>query len=107
MRSRNKKGTGSVPRVILSQSNRFLYVQAVDDFKRHTIESFSTLLISSNEEKEFSRKSIKYASEMGNIFSKKLGKENIKNIVFDRSGRVYHGRLKAFCEAMRRSGIEF
>ena len=105
-RSNLVKGTAQRPRVVLSESNRFLRVQAIDDRVGHTILCFSTAdLVEEN--KSFSRKNKEYAKKLGELFAEKLKKEGKGQIVFDRNARLYHGKVKTFCDSMRQLGINF
>ena len=100
------KGTKQRPRVVLSESNRYLRVQAIDDVVGHTLLSSSTADFI-EENKNFSHKSKEYAKKLGELFAEKLKKEGKKEIVFDRNARLYHGKVKVFCESMRQLGINF
>jgi len=99
-------GVEQRPRVVLSESNRFLRVQAIDDKVGHTI-LFSSTADLIEENKIFSRKNKEYAKKLGKLFAEKLQKIGKKNVVFDRNARLYHGKVKVFCESMRRLGINF
>lgn len=99
-------GTEERPRVIVMRSNRYIYVQAVDDLNGVILASASTL------EKEFRTK---YKNFKNNEASKKLGeiaadrfkKNKIKDIIFDRGTYPYHGRIKTLAESMRKAGLNF
>jgi large subunit ribosomal protein L18 len=96
-------GTAERPRMTVTKSNRRLSVQIIDDDKRHTLVSASTL------EKDL--KSIKAtvagAGQLGEIVGKRLLEKNIKTVVFDRNGYLYHGIVKALADGTRKAGIEF
>lgn len=94
-------GTKSIPRVTVFKSLANLYTQAIDDVKGHTLASLNT--------KEFTTYggNINAAAELGTKFGKLLKTKKIKQIVFDRSGYIYHGRVKAFAEAIRKEGVKF
>lgn len=99
-------GTEERPRVIVKRSNRYIYVQAVDDLNGVILASASTL------EKEFRTK---YKNFKNNEASKKLGEiaadrfknNKIKDIIFDRGTYPYHGRIKTLAESMRKAGLNF
>ena len=94
-RIRNKiTGTASRPRLTVYRSNQSLYVQVIDDTARKT-------LIGMRGE----GKSIPKATALGESFAQVLNKQNIKTVVFDRAGYLYHGRVKAFADAVRAGGI--
>jgi large subunit ribosomal protein L18 len=99
-------GTSEKPRLCLYRSLKNLSAQLIDDIESKTILSLSTF------DKE-SKKSINYggnisaAESIGKIFAKKVMEKGIKKVVFDRGGRRYHGRVKAFAESARKEGLEF
>jgi large subunit ribosomal protein L18 len=96
-------GTAERPRMTVTKSNRSIAVQIIDDSKGHTLVSASTL------EKEL--KSIKAtvagAAQLGEITGKRLLEKNIKTVVFDRNGYLYHGIVKALADGTRKAGIVF
>lgn len=104
-RSNLVKGSLARPRVVLSESNRYLRVQAIDDTVGNTIIYSSTEHLTENS--DYSCKNITYARKLAEMFAEKLKKEGKEKIVFDRNGRPYHGKIKAFCETMRELGINF
>ena len=96
-------GTQERPRMTVTRSNRRISVQIVDDIKGHTLVSASTL------EKEFRdiKANIDGASRIGELIGKRLLEKEIKSVVFDRNGYLYHGVIKALAEGTRKAGIEF
>ena len=96
-------GTQERPRMTVTRSNRRISVQIIDDTKGHTLASASTL------EKEFRtiKVNVNGASQLGEIMGKRLLEKNIKSVVFDRNGYLYHGVIKALAEGTRKAGIEF
>jgi large subunit ribosomal protein L18 len=99
-------GTSERPRVLVFRSNRYMYVQAIDDLNGVVLSSASTL------EKEFkeknkSFKNLEASKALGELFSKRLKKQKIDTIVFDRGVFPYHGRIKNLAEAMRKGGLTF
>jgi len=100
-----KRITGTVerPRMTVFKSNRSLSIQIIDDTKGHTLASASTL------EKDL--KSIKAtvagAAQLGEIMGKRLIEQNIKAVVFDRNGYLYHGLVKAMADGTRKAGVQF
>jgi large subunit ribosomal protein L18 len=96
-------GTTERPRMTVTKSNRRLSVQVIDDTKGHTLVSVSTL------EKEL--KNIKVtvtgAGQLGEVVGKRLLENNIKTVVFDRNGYLYHGVIKALADGTRKAGIVF
>jgi len=98
------EGSAERPRLSVFRSNRNMFVQLVDDVKGHTLVSVSSL------EEDFkgkSRGSVEGAKTMGNLIAKRALSKNISQIVFDRSGYLYHGRIKALADAAREAGLKF
>ncbi|MGL4343058.1 MAG: 50S ribosomal protein L18 [Metamycoplasmataceae bacterium] len=94
-------GTPIKPRLCVYKSLQNFYAHLIDDTKGITIVSISTL-----KDKEYSG-NIKSAEKLGKAMAEKIKKAKIETIVFDRSGYIYHGRVKAFAEALRKEGIKF
>ena len=96
-------GTPERPRMTVTRSNRRISVQIIDDTKGHTLASASTL------EKEFRdiKANINGAAQLGEAMGKRLLEKNIKTVVFDRNGYLYHGVIKALADGTRKAGIEF
>ena len=96
-------GTAERPRMTVTRSNRRLSVQIVDDAKGQTLASASTL------EKELRsiKATVAGASQLGELFGKRLLEKNIKTVVFDRNGYLYHGIVKALADGTRKAGIQF
>ena len=107
LRIRKKlSGTQDRPRLSVYRSSKNLFIQLVND------QTHSTLLFVSTLDKDFKEKekkggNIKAAALLGEIVVKKSKQKNIKKIVFDRGGYVYHGRVKALADALRKGGLEF
>ncbi|HAR43851.1 MAG TPA: 50S ribosomal protein L18 [Bdellovibrionales bacterium] len=98
------EGNSERPRLSVFRSNQNIYVQLVDDAKGHTLVAASTL------EEELKGKvasSIAGAKQLGNLIAKRALAKNISQIVFDRSGYLYHGRIKALADAAREGGLKF
>lgn len=96
-------GTADVPRLVVSKSNRNLFVQIINDDKGETLVSVSTL----EKDVKVKNKNKEAAKEVGTLIAEKAKKENIKKVVFDRGGYVYHGVVKEVAEAARNAGLEF
>ena len=86
------------------RSNRHIYVQLVDDVKGHTLVAASSL---EEELKEKVGGTIEGAKTLGNLVAKRALAKNISQVVFDRSGYLYHGRIKALADAAREGGLKF
>jgi large subunit ribosomal protein L18 len=91
------------PRVTIFKSNRFIYLQAIDDKKG------VTLAAASNIEKDLKKIKNKVDSigELGKVMAERLKQKNINAIAFDRNGYPYHGLVKAVAEEIRKAGIDF
>jgi large subunit ribosomal protein L18 len=100
------QGTSKKPRLHVSRSNKYIYVQAVDDLNGTVLASASTLEKDFREKSE-NTKNIKASKALGKIAAERLNKKKIKEIVFDRGHYPYQGRIKALAESMRQSGIKF
>jgi large subunit ribosomal protein L18 len=103
-RSNNPRGNNERLRVVLTETNRYLIAQAIDDTVGHThLYHCSQNLAGEG----FSKKNKGYAKSLGEFFAQELKKQGNERIVFDRNSRIYHGKVEAFCQAMRASGINF
>ena len=104
-RVRNKiSGTTECPRMSVFRSNKQIYVQIIDDL------SGKTLAYASSLDKDIASatgtKSEK-AALVGKLIASKAKAINIESVVFDRSGYLYHGRVKSVAEAAREGGLKF
>ena len=96
-------GTAERPRMTVTKSNRALSVQVIDDIKGHTLIAASSL---ENELKDI-KATVAGAGQLGEIIGKRLLERNIKTVVFDRNGYLYHGIIKALADGTRKAGINF
>ena len=104
LRVRTKiSGTSERPRLCVYRSNSNLYAQIIDDVAGNTLVSCSTL--DKDIKEKHSNKAA--AKEVGTMIAKKALAKNIKTVVFDRGGYVYHGVVKELAEAAREGGLEF
>lgn len=98
-------GTSERPRLTVYRSLNHLHVQIVDDLKLQTLLGLSTL------SKDFTSKkhsgNVKGAKALGQLLAKLALDKKIKQVVFDRGGFDYHGRVKAFAEGAREGGLKF
>jgi large subunit ribosomal protein L18 len=99
-------GTPERPRVLVTRTNRYLYVQAIDDINGRVLSSASTLE-KSFREKNKSFKNLDAAKALGEVVADRLKSKKIKTIVFDRGISPYHGRIKNLADAMRKGGLVF
>ncbi|WP_368486252.1 50S ribosomal protein L18 [Spiroplasma sp. DGKH1] len=103
-RVRNKiSGTSQRPRLNVFKSNGHFYAQLIDDVKQTTLASASTLKMKDLK----STSNIAAAEQVGAEIAKLAIAKKITNVVFDRSGYLYHGKVKAFAEAARKAGLKF
>nr|YP_009500427.1 ribosomal protein L18 [Gracilariopsis heteroclada]AXE43589.1 ribosomal protein L18 [Gracilariopsis heteroclada] len=99
-------GTNYRPRLCVFRSNKHIYAQIINDSQNKTILSSSTISI--NLKKNItSSNSCAAARIVGQDIAQKSKKFGIKEVVFDRQNRIYHGRIKALAEAAREEGIKF
>ncbi|WP_138160053.1 50S ribosomal protein L18 [Peptoniphilus catoniae] len=104
-RIRNKiSGTKACPRLSVFRSSAHIYAQIIDDENGNTLVQASTLDKSLNLE---STKNIEAAKEIGKLVAQRALDAGIENVVFDRSGYIYHGRIKALADAAREAGLKF
>ncbi len=104
LRVRRKiSGTAECPRLCVYRSNTNLYAQIIDDVAGNTIVSASTL----DKDVKIKRANKEAAKEIGTSIAKKAAEKNIKTVVFDRGGYIYHGVIKELAEAAREAGLQF
>lgn len=103
-RVRNKiSGTESCPRLCVFRSNTGIYAQIIDDVKGVTLVAASTL---DKEVKEKHANKVA-AKEVGTLIASRAKAKKIENVVFDRSGYLYHGVIKELAESAREGGLKF
>ncbi len=103
---RKVSGHPDRPRLSVYRSLNHIYAQIIDDTKGHTLVTASSLEKEFNKEKTH-KGNIKTAKKVGELIAKRAAEKGIKKIVFDRSGYLYHGSIKALAEASREAGLEF
>ena len=102
-RIRNKViGTEACPRLSVFRSNANIHVQIIDDENGKTLVSCSSV-----EMKLANGGNIEAAKAVGTEIANRAKAKNIENVVFDRGGYIYHGRVKALAEAARQGGLNF
>ncbi|MCL1863397.1 MAG: 50S ribosomal protein L18 [Defluviitaleaceae bacterium] len=105
---RNLSGTGARPRLTVFKSNKYIYAQIIDDIKGHTIASASTMdaaLVKADKLKSTSN--LDAAKAVGTSVAKKAKELGVEEVVFDRSGYIYHGKIAALADAAREAGLKF
>ena len=100
------KGTTSRPRLCVFRSPNHIYAQVIDDSQGHTLASASTLDPEIRDEVTGKAKTGK-AEIVGSLVAKQALSKGINQVVFDRGGYKYHGRVKALAEAARQGGLKF
>ena len=101
---KNLSGTPAAPRLNVFRSNKQIYAQIIDDVNGKTLCSASSL------DKELGLKNgsnVAAAAKVGELVAKRAKEANIKTVVFDRGGYLYHGRVQALADAARAAGLEF
>ncbi|MEA2064086.1 MAG: 50S ribosomal protein L18 [Gemmatimonadota bacterium] len=105
-RIRNKvSGTSEIPRLVVFRSLRNIEGQVVDDSKGVTLLGMSSL--SSKLDKSGLKGKIALSKLVGLTLARAVVEKGIKQVVFDRGGYIYHGRVKAFAEGAREGGLKF
>lgn len=97
------KGTPERPRLTVFRSLKYIYAQVIDDKNGMTLVSASSMVSVQSQSKD----SVSAAKEVGHTLGTLAKEKNILKVVFDRSGYIYHGRIKALAEGAREAGLEF
>ena len=107
LRVRKKlSGTAAKPRLCVFRSLSHIYAQVIDDAAGQTLASASDL-DAEVKDKTDKKKKVESAELVGSLAAKRALDKGIKQVVFDRGGYQYHGRVKALAEAARKAGLEF
>jgi len=93
-------GTAQRPRMTVFRSNKQIYVQLVDDLRGATLASASSKGIAEGDKTAI-------AAQVGELIAKKALEAGITEVVFDRNGYLYHGRVKSLADAARKGGLKF
>lgn len=104
---RGMVGTAEKPRMFVSKSLKHIYVQLIDDVGGRTLATVSDLTPDVRSQVEEKDKKTEVASKVGNMIAEVAKQKGIEEIVFDRGGFRYHGRIKALAEGARKSGLRF
>ena len=99
-------GTAERPRMAVYRSNNHMYVQIIDDTAQKTLLSASTLQKDVKAELEKTN-NVAAAEFLGSYIGKKAVEAGITEVVFDRGGYVYHGKVQALADAAREAGLKF
>jgi large subunit ribosomal protein L18 len=95
-------GTAERPRLVVFRSNRGIEGQLVDDTSGKTLAAATWLQLES-----FRGSKSEQAAEVGKLLAANATRAGVENVVFDRGGYLYHGRVKALAEAAREGGLKF
>ena len=101
------KGTPGVPRLSVFKSSRHIYAQVIDDLSAKTLVDASSLSKDLRPQIEGKGGNSKGAAMVGEHIAKRALSNGISKVVFDRSGFLYHGRIKVLAEAAREHGLKF
>jgi large subunit ribosomal protein L18 len=104
-RTRHRLAThGARPRLSIFRSGKHIYAQVIDDAQAVTVAAAST---NEKDGKEGKSWNIAAASSVGKKIAERTLAKGVKQVMFDRGGYIYHGRIKALADAARESGLEF
>ena len=102
LRVRKKvNGTSERPRLSVYRSNKEIYCQIIDDLKGHT------LVAASSRDNARTGNKTEQAKAVGQLIAERAKSAGIENVVFDRGGYLYHGRVKALADGAREGGLNF
>ncbi len=107
MKIRNRfSGTAECPRLAVFRSNKHMYAQIIDDTAQNTLVAASTLQkeVKANLEKT---DNVEAAAYLGKVIAERALEKGIKDVVFDRGGFIYHGKIQALADAAREAGLNF
>ncbi|MDQ3875135.1 MAG: 50S ribosomal protein L18 [Actinomycetota bacterium] len=96
-------GTAGRPRLVVFRSNRGISAQLVDDLEGRTLASASWVQL----KKSFKGDKSEQAGEVGKLLAANARRAGLEEVVFDRGGYLYHGRVKALADAAREGGLKF
>jgi len=105
LRIRKKiSGTAARPRLAVFFSNQHVYAQLIDDEAGRTLAAAST---TEKEVESTGAANVAAATRIGKLIAERAQKSNIENVVFDRGGFIFHGKVKALADAAREGGLKF
>lgn len=99
-------GTAARPRLAVFRSNKHMYAQIIDDTVGHTLVSAATTEKAVREELEYTD-NVEAAAYIGTLIAKRAIEKGIEEVVFDRGGFIYHGKVQALADAAREAGLKF
>ena len=101
------RGTNDRPRLVIYRSLNHLYAQVVDDTQAKVIASASSLSKELRDNLKAVKGKKEIAKHVGMAVAKKAVSQNVKKVVFDRNGYMYHGTVKSLADGAREGGLEF
>jgi large subunit ribosomal protein L18 len=101
------EGTPERPRLAVFRSHKHIYAQVIDDVNQCTLAAASTLEKDLKEQLEAGTGSCDAATTIGRLVAERAREKGILQVVFDRGGKLYHGRVKAVADGAREAGLEF
>lgn len=101
------RGTNARPRLCVYRSGKHIYVQVISDESGRTLAAASTLSASVRPVVQDKTATVKAAQEVGALVARLCQEKGIVQVVFDRNGFLYHGRVRALAEAARAAGLQF
>tara|TARA_Y100001968_G_scaffold309886_1_gene330218 strand:- start:11223 stop:11591 length:369 start_codon:yes stop_codon:yes gene_type:complete len=104
---RNISGTQTRPRLAVFRSNNHIYAQVIDDDAQNTICAASTLEKDLKTTLKSKGSNCDASTAVGTLVAQRALAKGIQQVIFDRGGNIYHGRVKALAEAARGAGLEF
>lgn len=104
---RKLTGTPDRPRLAVFRSNQHIYAQVIDDTNHQTLISASTIDPELRSNLSSLSKTCESSARVGQLIAERAIAQGIKQVVFDRGGNLYHGRVKALAEAAREGGLNF
>ena len=99
-------GTAARPRLAVFRSNKHMYAQIIDDTKGVTLVSASPLQADVKDGLEYTD-TVEAAAKVGKVIAERALSAGIKEVVFDRGGFIYHGKIQALADAAREAGLDF
>ncbi|GCE64517.1 50S ribosomal protein L18 [cyanobiont of Ornithocercus magnificus] len=104
---RELSGTSQRPRLSVFRSNNHIYAQVIDDRSQNTLCAASTLDKELRANLKVNSSSCDASLAVGELVAKRALTKGIQQVVFDRGGNLYHGRVKALADAAREAGLQF
>ncbi|MEM1214760.1 MAG: 50S ribosomal protein L18 [Bacteroidota bacterium] len=100
---KNVRGTAACPRLSIFRSNRYIYAQLIDDV------AGTTLAQASSHESAVAQEGNKteQSTKVGSLLAERAKSAGVEQVIFDRGGYLYHGRVKALAEGAREGGLQF